>query len=140
MANWRRKVIALFPDLRRDVQRRDFTVYMVFFELLPAVRRAHQEDDVDKLRRIYAFAEWCFRQKAKDLWNAAGVAFYEHVFDDSRSLWPEVVKWLSPQVVTGCWGLWEWRLSAEELAEVRRLLAERTELRSQEARQVLYSS
>lgn len=122
MANWRRKVLALFPDLRHDVQRRDFTIYMVFFDLLRRLREAHQEGDTETLRRIYGFAEWCFEQKAKDLWNAAGVALYEHLFDSHHSLWGEFVRWLPPRVVKGCWGLWEWRLSAEELAEVRHLI------------------
>ena len=124
MASWRRKVLALFPDLRVDVQRPDFSIYMVFFDLLPRVRDAHQDGDTETLRRIYGFAEWCFEQKAKDLWNAAGVAFYEHLFDSHRSLWPEFIRWLSPRVVEGCWGLWEWRLSEEELAEVRQLIAD----------------
>lgn len=38
----------------------------------------------------------------------------------------ELAKWLSPPVVDDCWGLWEWRLSSEELEEVRRLIAERS--------------
>jgi len=115
-------VIALFPDLRRDAERPDFSVYSAFFDLLPRVRRAHQDGDSETLRRVYGFAEWCIEQKAEELWNAAGVAFYEHLFDSHRSLWPEFVRWLSPRVVVDCWGLWEWRLPANDLAEVRRLL------------------
>ena len=113
----------MFPDLRCEVQRRDFSVYSVFFDLLPRVREAHQSGDTEMLRRIYGFAEWCFEQRAKDLWNSAGVAFYEHLFDSHRSFWGEFVRWLSPRVVEGCWGLWEWRLPPEDLAEVQRLIA-----------------
>ena len=134
MANWRRKALALFPDLRHDVQRPDFSVYMLFFELLPMSRQAHKTGDDEALRSIYGFAEWCFEQKAKDMWNAAGVAFYEHLFDDHPSLWPEVVQWLSPPVIQGVRGLWEWRLSAEELAEVIRLIEGRRQRRYPEAR------
>jgi hypothetical protein len=134
MANWRRKVIALFPDLRREVQRRDFSIYRVFFDLLPRVRAAHESGDDETLRRIYGFTEWCFVQKAKDLWNAAGVAFYEHVFDGPRESWPAVVPWLSPQVRSGCWGLWEWRLTPDELARVRGLFADCRRPRYHEAR------
>jgi hypothetical protein len=122
VASWRRKVLALFPELRLDVQRPDFSIYMVFFDLLPRVREAHQDGDTETLRRIYGFAEWCFEQKAKTLWNAAGVAFYEYLFNSPRSLWPEVVQWLSPRVAEGCWGLWELRLSDEELAKVQQLI------------------
>jgi hypothetical protein len=124
MATWRRKFQALFPDLRHEAQRPSFNAYQAFFELLPRVRKAHQDGDTETLRRIYGFAEWCFEQKAKELWNPAGVAFYEHLFDSHPSLWPEFVRWLSPRVVEGCWGLWEWRLNAELLAEVRRLFTE----------------
>lgn len=123
MSSWRRKVLTLFPDLRPEAERPDLTIYGVFFELLPRVRTAHEEGDTEALRRIYGYAEWCSEQEAKDLWNAAGVAFYEHLFDSHRSLWPEIVRWLSPRVVADCMSLWEWRLSAEDLAEVQRLVA-----------------
>lgn len=124
MASWRRKVIALFPDLRVEAQRPRFNVYSAFFELLPRVRVAHENGDTETLRRIYGFAEWCFTQKAEGLWNPAGVCFYEHVFDLKRALWPEVVRWLSPRVIDGCMGLWEWRLTSEDAAQVKRLIAE----------------
>ncbi len=39
MANWRRKALALFPELRYDVQLPEFTIYSLFFELLPMSRR-----------------------------------------------------------------------------------------------------
>jgi hypothetical protein len=122
VANWRRKALALFPDLRLDLEQPNFSIYMVFFELLPRVREAHADGDMETLRRIYGFAEWCFEQKAKDMWNAAGVAFYEHLFDSHPSHWSEMVRWLSPKIVTDCWGLWESRLSSEDLKRVRQLL------------------
>jgi hypothetical protein len=126
--------LALFPDLRYDVQRPDFSIYMLFFDLLPMSREAHKAGDHEMLRRIYGFSEWCFEQKAEDMWNAAGVAFYEHLFDDHPSLWADIVQWLSPQVIEKCWMLWEWRLSAKELAEVKRLIEDRRRYRYPEAR------
>jgi hypothetical protein len=140
VASWRRKLRTFFPDLRREAERPDFTIYSAFFDLLPRVRQAHQDSAAEALRRIYGFVEWCFEQKAKDLWNAAGVAFYEHLFDSHHSLCPEFVRWLSPQVIEGCRGLWEWRLSEEELAEVRRLIAECRQPLHQEARPIIRSS
>ena len=127
-------MIYLFPERRHEFVVPDYNVYMAFFDLLPMVREAHQTGDAERLRRIYGFAEWCFDQKAKDMWNAAGVGFYEHLFDSHRSQWAEMVQWLSPRVVNGCWGLWEWRLSVEELEEVKSLLAKRRETRYREAR------
>lgn len=126
MSVWRRRALEFFPQLRRELQRRDYSIYLLYFDLLPMVRKAHDTDDADLLRRIYSFAAWCLEQKAKDLWNAAGVAFYEHLFDDRR-YWQKVIPWLSPRVIAECWSLWEWRLSAETLQEVRRLIEHRRE-------------
>lgn len=134
MASWRRKALALFPEFRDETQRPDFSVYQVFFRLLPMLREAHDANDEESLRRIYGFAGWCFDQKAKDLWNSAGVAFYEHLFDSHPKLWREFVKWLSPSVIEGCMGLWEWRLSSKDLETVKRLIADRRVFRYEEAR------
>ena len=65
------------------------------------------------------------------------VAFYEHLCDTHRSLWPEFVRWLSPRVVKGCMGLWQWRLSEEDLVEVRRLVAECRSPLYEEARRAI---
>ena len=73
MSTWRRKAIETFPDLRREFEQSDMTIYQVFFELLPRVRDAHARADGQELQRIYDFARWCFHQKAYDLWNAAAV-------------------------------------------------------------------
>src|SRR5437764_15482473 len=133
MAAWRRRALGLFPELREQLQRRDFSIYMLFFDLLPMAREAHDTNHAELLRRIYGFAEWCLEQKAKDLWNAAGVAFYEHLFDRWQ-YWGKVVPWLSPRVISECWSLWEARLSEEEPEEIRRLIDGRREHLYQEAR------
>jgi len=137
MAKWRRTVLTLFPDMRLEAQRPEFSIYAAFSDLLTRVREAHQDGDLDTLRRIYGFAEWCSEQQPKDLWNSAGVAFYEHLFDSHRSHWPEMVRWLSPRVVDDCMGLWELRLSEADMAEVRRLFAERRKPLHEEARQAM---
>ena len=137
MANWRRKVLTLFPELRIEAQQPGFTVYSTFFHLLPTVRQAHKDDNEELLRRIYGFAEWSLEQRAKDMWNAAGVAFYEHLFDSHPTLWPDMVQWLSPRVVADCSGLWEFRLTTEAFVEVNRLLAGRRRHRYREARLAL---
>ena len=125
VANWRRKALALFSDLRHDVQRPDFSVYRRSSSCCQKHAKPTRPATTSALGRIYGFAEWCLEQKANDMWNAAGVAFYEHLFDDHPSLRPEVVEWLSPAVINGVWGLWEWRLPAEQLAEVKRLIERR---------------
>ncbi len=134
MSSWRRKILTLFPTLRFDAQQPNYTIYTAFFDLLPMSRKAHKAGDDETLRRIYGFAEWCFEQPAKDLWNAAGVSFYEHLFDEYPSLWPEIVQWLSPRVVKEVWPLLEWRLKVDELARVQDLIARRRRIRYPEAR------
>ncbi len=134
MANWRRKALALFPNLRRDIERPETTIYTVFF-LLPHVARVIASGDLQLLQGMFGFAEWCAEQQAKDLWNAAGVCFYEHLFDGTN--WPyrgEVVKWLSPRMIADCWGLWKAWLPAEKFAEVERLISQRTEYFYREGR------
>ena len=81
MSVWRRKAIDLFPDLRNELQSGELSTYLLFGELLSKLCEAHQTDDETTLKAIYGFAEWCSKQKAEHLWNAAGVSFYEHVFD-----------------------------------------------------------
>ena len=87
------------------------------------MRLAHRRDDHDALRRGYAYALWCHLQRpASDLPNAVGVAFYEHLFD----VWSQrtaVCPWLSPRIRADVWQLWERRLEAAQVAELRTLLS-----------------
>lgn len=85
---------------------------------------AHAEDDHDTLRRIYDYAEWCFRQRSKNLWNSVAVSFYEHLFDQAW-MSPLAAPWLKPHVVKEVMTLWEARLSEKDLAGVRALLRQR---------------
>ena len=126
MATWRRKALEAFPGLRRELSDHGYTYYSLFFDLLPMVRTARDEADEATLRKIYDFAEWCFRQapRASDLSNAVCVAFYEHLFDWPR-LRPAVVPWLSPAVIEACQPLWTVRLTKEELSDLRDLLRSR---------------
>ncbi len=71
MSTWRRKALELFPDGRQTFSGKDDTIYTLFFALLPRVRKAHEDNDKEELKKIYEFAEWCSNQKSKDLWNAA---------------------------------------------------------------------
>lgn len=122
MAAWRRKAFDLFPELHRNLNERRYSIYLLYFDLLPLVRDAHDSADEETLRRSYSFAEWCFDQRDKNLWNAVAVAFYEHLFD-SRRHWSEVIPRLSERVITECGPLWELRLSASELAMLREAIA-----------------
>lgn len=98
MSVWRRRALESFPQLKRDLNRKDYTVYSLFFDLLVMVRAAHENEDDELLRLIYAYPEWCAQQPAKDVWNAAGVSFYEHLFDLPDAA-RRVIPRLSPFIV-----------------------------------------
>lgn len=119
MSAWRRKALELFPDLRAEIQAPELSIYQLFFELLPRCRDAHDRDDVAELERIYGFAEWCSKQKSKDLWNAAGVAFYEHLADSNRTL-RAIPQWVSKAVFEDIAVLLEARVGTERVAELRK--------------------
>ena len=47
MAAWRRRALEHFPQLRAELQDSDYSIYMLFFDLLPVVREAHDAADSD---------------------------------------------------------------------------------------------
>ncbi|MER9002943.1 MULTISPECIES: hypothetical protein [unclassified Mesorhizobium] len=95
------------------------SIYDFFFALLPKTRLAHRDNDVDKLGRMHGFAQWAAVHPNKQIWNAAGVAFYEHLFDDDIDA-DAVMAWISPQVRQTVLGLWQYMLPAERFASVAR--------------------
>src|SRR4051812_42433750 len=106
MAVWRRKALEVFPELREALNHRDYTIYQLFFDLLPLSRAAHETSNDSVLENIYSFAEWCLHQHSPEPANAAAVAFYEHLFDQ-RQYWHEIISHLSPFVIQQCRSLWE---------------------------------
>ena len=65
MSVWRRKAIECLPECKKEFEQSDANIYSVFFELLPATHEAHKNKETEKLKKYYAFAEWCFLQKEK---------------------------------------------------------------------------
>lgn len=108
MSVWRRKALESFPEMRKRIENPDdiFSIYELWFELLPVTTAAHKDGDRATLTRIYEYAEWCSRQRSDDLWNSVGVAFYEHLFDEPW-MRPLVAPWLSADVVRNHMTLWE---------------------------------
>ena len=125
MDAWRLHALDAFPDLRDVLRDPTYTLYALFFDLLPMVRDAHSIHDEPRLAAIYRFAEWCAAQPDKELWNPAGVAFYEHLFDRPEPSIDEVLPWLSERVRSDCRSLWEWRLPPEKFADLDRRLSRR---------------
>jgi hypothetical protein len=63
--------------------------------LRTALVEFHRVSDIIRIKQVYDFAEWCFRQKSKELGNAAGVSFYEHLGDNPETL-KEMKRWVKP--------------------------------------------
>jgi hypothetical protein len=93
---WRRKALAIFPELRNQLQGEERDLYSLFNELEDVAEEAHLSKDSEALRRIHGYAEWCLRQGG-DLWAPAGMGFYENLF--MRVPWEDIVPWLSPFVI-----------------------------------------
>lgn len=123
MSVWRRKAIESFPELRRELNDRDEipTIYSLWFELIHLWRNAHNSSNDEMLDRIYRYADWCYRQRAKDLWNSTAVSFYEHLLDEGG--WETVLPRLSDATIYDMWGLWE-VMSDADMTAVAKLLEE----------------
>ncbi|WP_205301058.1 DUF7674 family protein, partial [Paenibacillus aceris] len=91
----RRKATELF-DIRFGTIFHE-TIYDVFQTLSDMVKEAHHRGDVEQLKKIYEYAEWCSNQRAEDLWNAAGVFFYEHLVDVTKLLTKQFLIGLSQE-------------------------------------------
>jgi hypothetical protein len=117
MSIWRRKAIEVIPELKQEFEQPETSIYMVFAEILPKLVEAHQTGSVDRIKNIHLFAKWCFRQKAKDLWNSAGVSFYEHLGDHEETR-TTMNKWVSHDVYIDIRSLLQARLSEEKLREI----------------------
>jgi hypothetical protein len=117
MSTWRHKAIKCLPGLKDQFQRKDLTIYDVFMELLPATITAHKENNQAALRSYYQFADWCMHQKTKDLWNAAGVGFYEHLGDQEETI-SEIELWINKDIYLQVRPLLAARLSPGKLQDL----------------------
>jgi hypothetical protein len=126
MATWRRRALETFPELRRTLNDSELTLYGFFPQLVGRVWEAHDADEEDMLRRIYGYTSWAARHPAKELWNPAGVSFYEHLFlaRKDQTDWPKSLAYIAPDIVRDVWGLWEWFLTEHELEAIRKMLAD----------------
>ena len=97
MSTWRQKAIECAPELKKEFEQPDLNLYTVFMELLPLLRQAHNDKDYERLKKIYDFAEWCFKQKDEKLWNPAGVSFYEHLADTDET-YLQFTNWIKKEI------------------------------------------
>jgi hypothetical protein len=122
MSTWRKKTIECLPEDKKDLESPDTNIYIVFGYMLAALRIAHSNNDNEKLKKIYAFAAWCFKQKEKHLWNASGVAFYEHLGDHQVTL-DQIHNWVSKEIYSEIRELLQLRISDDNLKALDRKYA-----------------
>lgn len=122
---WRTRARRLFPHHARHLRQSTYSIYDLMRDLRSDLAQAHAQCDEETLIRIYSFTAWGLSQSDQDLSNAAGVAFYEHLFDPGEAGYL-AVPWLSPVVIASCMGLWRWWLGEPEAAEIELHIAERT--------------
>lgn len=120
MAAWRKKALKEFPQIRKEINNRKFTIYFLFYELLDKLEEAHRSNDSKTLKKIYEFAKWCLNQKSQHIWNAAGVVFYEGLVksETTRKAIPYRIK---PEIFKQVKGLFEIGLGNKRL--YKKLLA-----------------
>jgi len=117
MAKWRHLAVKEFEELKTDLNSREYSLYQLFFDLLPMVQEAVKNNDLSTRKKVYGFAQWCLRQKTGDTANAAGVAFYEHVFDRNEGV-NDVFPFMDRESIDCVMGLWKARLSALKILEI----------------------
>lgn len=90
------------------------------FELLAVVRIAHRDRNETKLAAIYDFAAWCNEQPEKPIWNAVGVAFYEHLLKPGdESHWREYSRFFGAHEWETVLNLSEFRYGSSFANELR---------------------
>jgi hypothetical protein len=57
-----KKAIEIAPDLRQEFEAPDFSICSVFSELQNLLQESCRKNDVQKIKNIYNYAEWYFRQ------------------------------------------------------------------------------
>ncbi len=117
MSVWRQKAIQCLPENRVEFENPNTSIYEVFSELLHAIIEAHKNNNTDRLQLIYGFADWCFKQNAKELWNAAGVSFYEHLYDYKETR-ESFTKWIKKDIYRDVRVLLELSVNKTELEKL----------------------
>ena len=119
MAKWRQKLIELFPAHRADWED-EVGVYSAFHVLLDDIMLpAYQAGNTGDIALAFEFAEWCVGEN--ELWNAAGVAFYEHLPDHTQTR-ADLPNRISRDVYPKIRSLLEAKLTPKELRDLDRAM------------------
>jgi hypothetical protein len=117
MSVWREKAVECAPELKKEFEQEYLTLYTVFMELLPILLQAHIDNDLERLKKIYDFAEWCLKQEDEELWNPAGVSFYEHLAD-SDVTYLQFTNWIKKETYFDIRDLFNQRVEDEKMRKL----------------------
>jgi len=109
---WRQKGLKLLPELESDFNDEEFTPYLALTEVKNIALTALKSNKNHLVEKCFEYAEWCFRQDEEDLWNAAGICFYEYIYDQDEVL-EKVVEIVSIEIFEDIKGLLEQRYSGD---------------------------
>jgi hypothetical protein len=99
MESWRELALKLFPEWKGIYEDPAETVWSVISDLQDQVVEAHESNNIDLLKKIYQFTEWCHSQKEvePETWMAAYAGFYEHLVEHETTYFA-IPQWVNPEV------------------------------------------
>jgi hypothetical protein len=118
----------MFPELVLRFEGAD-TPYLLWFELRDAFEQAYEQKPRNEslIKRIYQFSDWCCDQLRKetakdDLLTCVAVCFYEHIPQHSLAR-EDMPRWWKAEDLAGELSIFQYHLSSEEFAELKKFLA-----------------
>ena len=124
METWRAKAKDCFPELE-DIVNEAWSPMSLWIELDMCLCDAYDVDppNDDLIRRIYGFADWCFKQPHTesadtDLSTAVSVCLIEHIPLDQRVA-GDLHRWFSLEDVQGFEPLFRYHISDVEYTKFR---------------------
>jgi hypothetical protein len=107
--HWRAVAMREFPEHEEFASSDDeeYGIYHLFFQLREEFAEAIASGDTQTASRILGFAGRCLRAElasdGEDIGGAAGVALFEHIFEDTpKRRWPRVFSAMSRRVYFDC--------------------------------------
>jgi hypothetical protein len=123
--HWRVEARRRFPHYQDFIDSADeeYAVYNLFFELDDEFKRAITSGDVERASEMVDFAGRCLRSElvsdGEELDIAAGVSFFEHLFDDlPETRWDTVFSCMPREIYDLCRHYLEQWLGADQFAKV----------------------
>lgn len=121
MAVWRRRAIETFPMLRARLNRRDYDLSDLCWDIEEIIQHAATDDAPALLNAYLDFAMWCFQQP--DLRELIVFEFYSRAWRHfPRQDWDVIVSRFPAQAIRMSWQEWNQTLPYADLLDLRRMI------------------